>query len=207
MFVDVGEVKRPFYLNQPGRITFTYDGNPRGYFNDRNEVHHDVNPSGFRGPAFQPKQPGERHLVFLGDSFTFGEGVRNEDVFPEVAARILRGDTEQVEAYNLGVGGYNTSQSLDLLKRAGLGMQPDAVILDIVLPKKNGFQVCRTLKSDPELKSKVVIVTAKQQDKDRIWGKRLGADYYLAKPVNPNDLIQAISPSCTGNCDRSEIHG
>ena len=45
----------PLYVNHPGRMTFRYDGNPRGYFDALNEVHHDVNPTGFRGPAFTPK--------------------------------------------------------------------------------------------------------------------------------------------------------
>ncbi|MDT8391020.1 MAG: SGNH/GDSL hydrolase family protein [Lentisphaeria bacterium] len=119
----------PLYVNQPGRITFFYDGNPRGYFGRDNEVHHDVNPSGFRGPAFTPKLDGTFRMVFLGDSFTFGEGVHNGDTYPKVAARLLRKGGHRVEACNLGVGGYNTSQEADVLHLLGFALQPDVVVL------------------------------------------------------------------------------
>ena len=66
-------------------------------------------------------------------------------------------------------------------------------VLDIVLPKKNGYQVCRNFKSDPELAIKVLMLTAKDQDKDRFWGHRQGADGYLSKPVDADDLVTAIA--------------
>ncbi len=123
----------PFYVNHPGRITFRYDDNPRGYFDKNNEVHHDVNPLGFRGPAFTLKPDGGYRLVCLGDSFTFGEGVRNEHTYPELAARSLRKDGRQTDACNLGVGGYNTTQSLDALNRFGFDLKPDVVVLGYTL--------------------------------------------------------------------------
>ncbi len=69
---------------------------------------------------------------------------------------------------------------------------PELVVLDIVLPKKNGYQVCRTVKSNPDLAIKVMMVTAKDQVKDRIWGQRQGADFYLSKPINEEELIEAV---------------
>jgi hypothetical protein len=132
-FTNLGTPENPFYVNYPGRITFRYDGNPRGYFGEENEIHHDVNPSGFRGPAVGPKSDGSFRIVFLGDSFTFGEGVRNEDTFAEEAARQLRKQRHPVEPCNLGVGGYNTSQSLFMLKQMGLGMNPDVVVVGYTL--------------------------------------------------------------------------
>ncbi|MCA9270153.1 MAG: SGNH/GDSL hydrolase family protein, partial [Planctomycetales bacterium] len=96
-------------------------------------VHHDVNPAGFRGPAFRPMAAGTRRLVFLGDSFTFGEGVRNEDTYPEVAARLLRKSGRPVESCNLGVGGYNTTQEAEILKLVGLDLHPDVVVLGYTL--------------------------------------------------------------------------
>lgn len=69
---------------------------------------------------------------------------------------------------------------------------PEVVVLDIVLPKKNGYQVCRTIKADPELAIKILMVTAKDQERDRIWGHRQGADSYLSKPVIAKDLLTAI---------------
>jgi len=69
---------------------------------------------------------------------------------------------------------------------------PELVVLDIVLPKKNGYQVCRNIKADPELAIKVLMLTAKDQEKDRIWGQRQGADLYLSKPVDADELIKAV---------------
>jgi len=132
-FTDRGTEHAPLYLNMPGRITFRYDGNPRGYFDAKDEVHHDVNPSGFRGPALKAKPAGTLRLVFLGDSFTFGEGVHNHDTFPEVTARVLRKEGRPAESANLGVGGYNTTQSAEVLRLFGFNMKPDAVILGYTL--------------------------------------------------------------------------
>ena len=132
-FINADSASGPVYLNMPGRITFRYDGNPRGYFDEQNEVHHDVNPSGFRGPAFRPEEDVTRRLVFLGDSFTFGEGVHNQDTYPEVTARLLRKDGQRVEACNLGVGGYNTSQAAQVLKLFGFDLKPQVVVVGYTL--------------------------------------------------------------------------
>lgn len=70
--------------------------------------------------------------------------------------------------------------------------RPDAVVLDIILPKKNGYQVCRQLKQDPERSVPVLMVTAKDQEKDRVWGHRQGADAYLPKPVQKDALVESI---------------
>lgn len=70
---------------------------------------------------------------------------------------------------------------------------PELVVLDIVLPKKNGYQVCRNIKGDPELAIKVMMLTAKDQEKDRIWGERQGADGYLSKPVDAAELINTVA--------------
>lgn len=69
---------------------------------------------------------------------------------------------------------------------------PELVVLDIVLPKKNGYQVCRSIKSDPDLAIKVMVVTSKAMEKDRIWSQRQGADGYLVKPVDPDELIELV---------------
>ena len=70
---------------------------------------------------------------------------------------------------------------------------PELVVLDIVLPKKNGYQVCRNIKADPELAIKVMMLTAKDQEKDRIWGQRQGADVYLSKPVDADELVKMVN--------------
>jgi len=71
--------------------------------------------------------------------------------------------------------------------------KPDMVLLDVVLPKKNGFQVCRQLKTSPETKhTKVIMVTSKSQDSDRFWGLKQGADEFLTKPVTPEELLALV---------------
>ena len=74
---------------------------------------------------------------------------------------------------------------------------PEVVVLDIVLPKKNGYQVCRAIKADPELAIKVLMVTAKDQENDRIWGHRQGADGYLSKPIDQKELLEVLSEMVT----------
>lgn len=71
--------------------------------------------------------------------------------------------------------------------------RPDLVLLDIVLPKKDGFQVCRELRSSEETKDiKVVMVSSKNQDADRYWGLKQGADAYLTKPFEEQELMSLV---------------
>lgn len=69
----------------------------------------------------------------------------------------------------------------------------DLVILDVVMPKKNGFQICREIKKNDETKDiPVILVTSKSEDADKFWGKMQGADEYIIKPFEPIDLLVAI---------------
>ena len=70
---------------------------------------------------------------------------------------------------------------------------PDLVLLDVILPKKNGFQVCRHIKTDPEtMSTKVIIVSSKDQEADRFWGLKQGADDYITKPFLPEFLLSSV---------------
>jgi twitching motility two-component system response regulator PilH len=72
--------------------------------------------------------------------------------------------------------------------------QPDLMLLDVILPKKNGFQVCRQLKTAPDTKAiKVILVTTKSQDTDRFWGLKQGADEYITKPFEDAELQQMVA--------------
>ncbi len=71
--------------------------------------------------------------------------------------------------------------------------KPDLVVLDVVMPKKNGFQVCRALKTSPDTQAlKIILLTSKDQDVDKFWGMKQGADEYLTKPFKDADLIAAV---------------
>jgi twitching motility two-component system response regulator PilH len=72
--------------------------------------------------------------------------------------------------------------------------RPDIVLLDVVMPKKNGYQVCRQIKTTPATKDiRVVLVTSKNQESDRFWGLKQGADGYLTKPYRAEDLAELVS--------------
>jgi len=70
---------------------------------------------------------------------------------------------------------------------------PDLVIVDIVMPKMNGFQLCRAIRALPELKDlPIIVVTSMDRDSDRFWGMKQGADEYLVKPVDPEVLKDKV---------------
>ena len=71
---------------------------------------------------------------------------------------------------------------------------PDLVLLDVLLPKKNGFQVCRELRAAAgTCEVPIVLVTGKAQDSDRYWGLEQGADDVLVKPVDRDALDHVLS--------------
>jgi DNA-binding response OmpR family regulator len=72
-------------------------------------------------------------------------------------------------------------------------MKPDLVLLDIMLPKKNGFEVCQTIRANPDLQAvKIVMLTAKGRDTEIAKGTALGADAYMTKPFSTKDLIAQV---------------
>lgn len=80
----------------------------------------------------------------------------------------------------------NGGAALEAIRRE----RPDLVLLDVMMPVMNGFDVCRTVKNDPELrKIFVVMLTAKGQELDRATGAEVGADLYLTKPFDPDDVL------------------
>jgi len=71
--------------------------------------------------------------------------------------------------------------------------RPDLVILDVSMPPPNGFQVCQKLKSHPDhYKTPVILLTSKGMEKDRFWGMEAGADEYMTKPFNAEELYNKI---------------
>lgn len=72
--------------------------------------------------------------------------------------------------------------------------RPQLILMDVVMPGANGFQVTRAISRDPELAAiPVIICSSKNQETDRIWGMRQGARDYLVKPVDPALLLAAIT--------------
>ena len=72
--------------------------------------------------------------------------------------------------------------------------KPDLIIMDVVMPGLNGYQATRTLPRDDDTKNiPVLMCTSKGQETDKIWGLRQGAQDYLVKPVNPEELLGKIA--------------
>jgi CheY-like chemotaxis protein len=71
--------------------------------------------------------------------------------------------------------------------------RPSVILLDVVMPQRNGFQACRDLKSEgPYSQIPVILVTSKTAPSDRYWGEQQGANGYVAKPFTPEELISAV---------------
>lgn len=97
--------------------------------------------------------------------------------------------------YNLEKAGYDCTVADDGEEALGIlaKERPDLIILDIMLPKMDGFELCRAIKQDVKLKNiPIIMLTAKGEEVDRIVGLELGADDYVVKPFSPRELILRI---------------
>ena len=86
-------------------------------------------------------------------------------------------------------------EALQLLQ----GPPPDLILLDIVMPKMNGYEVCRRIKSNLATQNlPVVMCSAKGEEFDRYWGMKQGADAYIAKPFQPTELVGTVKQLLQG---------
>ena len=107
---------------------------------------------------------------------------------------IIEDDRDIVEMldYNLKEEGYETVSAFNGEQGIALAgkERPDLIILDIMLPVMDGFEVCRTLKNDHSVANiPIIILSAKSQEMDKVVGLELGADDYVTKPFSPRELI------------------
>ena len=78
-------------------------------------------------------------------------------------------------------------------ERLILDERPDLLILDIIMPRMNGFQLCRSLRANPGFKDlPIIMITSMDRESDRYWGLKQGASEYLVKPVDPNVLLERV---------------
>jgi twitching motility two-component system response regulator PilH len=101
----------------------------------------------------------------------------------------------QVMETILRSAGHEVVTSLDgeQLEDKIVSERPDLVLLDIVMPKRNGYEALRGLRKDGRTKeTRVVVVSSKNQESDRVWGMRQGADEYLPKPFTPEQLLAVV---------------
>lgn len=97
-------------------------------------------------------------------------------------------------AFNLEKAGYNVIQAADGGQAVALAnSQISLVVLDLMLPLIDGFEVCRRLKSNKQTASlPIIMLTAKDEEIDKILGLELGADDYLTKPFSPRELVARV---------------
>jgi DNA-binding response OmpR family regulator len=124
-----------------------------------------------------PTEPRSRPLVLVADD--------DRDILQLVSFRLERADYEVVQA-------NDGEEALRLVKE----LRPDLAVLDLMMPKLNGYEVTREIRRDEETKAiPVILLTARVQEADVARGFEAGADDYLKKPFSPQELrarVQAI---------------
>lgn len=105
---------------------------------------------------------------------------------------------------NLRLEGYEVSSARDGERGLTLAGSRafDLIVLDIMLPKLDGFEVCRRLRQD-RVMTPILMLTAKSQEVDRVLGLELGADDYVTKPFSSRELLARVRPSSGGSGSRS----
>ncbi len=116
-------------------------------------------------------------------------------------------DILEVLTYNLKREGFDVSHALDGSKGLALieKVEPDLVILDLMLPGLDGLEICRRIKGAEQLKQiPVIMVTAKGEETDIVIGLGIGADDYVAKPFSPRELVARVNAAIrrSGMSDR-----
>lgn len=109
--------------------------------------------------------------------------IEDDDIVARTVERCLRGGEFHVTIANSGVEGLQTARR----------NPPSLVILDVIMPGMDGYTVCREMRADPFLKNvPILFLTAKTKDEDKITGFLAGADDYLGKPFNIDELLLRV---------------
>ena len=117
---------------------------------------------------------GKKRILVVDDEFELVEMIK---------LRLEANNYEVISAFD-GQEGYDKACK----------SKPDLIILDLMLPKMDGYKVCRMLKFDDKYKNiPIIIFTARAQDSDRKLGLEVGADEYMVKPFEPEVLLETIA--------------
>ncbi|MDX2097421.1 MAG: response regulator [Leptolyngbyaceae cyanobacterium bins.59] len=103
-------------------------------------------------------------------------------------------ELELVTTY-LRQSGYTVISATDAQEALNKVTQfrPDIVVTDIVMPGMSGFELCRSLKKNPDTENlRIILCSSKNQELDRLWGLKQGADAYVTKPFTREQLVRAI---------------
>ena len=99
----------------------------------------------------------------------------------------------EILKFNLMREGYDTLEALD----GELGLElartkdPDLILLDVMLPKMNGFEICQNLR-DAGSTVPIIMLTAREEETDKVFGLEAGADDYMTKPFSPSELVARV---------------
>ncbi len=97
---------------------------------------------------------------------------------------ILRKEGYEVEVASNGEEAINKA----------LQLKPNVMLLDIMMPKKNGYEVCQEVREDPDLRDiYIIMLTAKGQEVDREKGLEMGADEFITKPFSPSLVVERVN--------------
>ena len=122
--------------------------------------------------------------------------IEDDEIVSRTIKRSLRSEDYHVTTASSGVEGLKTG-------RANL---PDLVILDVIMPGMDGYTVCREMRSDIKLSAvPILFLTAKIKDEDKIEGFNAGADDYLCKPFNIDELILRVRAIIRRTIKHSEL--
>jgi len=105
-------------------------------------------------------------------------------------------DILEIITYNLQINGYDvqTAKDGDQGLQKAREYKPDLIILDIMMPKKNGIEVCKILRSQPEYDDTLIIfLTALNDELSHVKGLEFGADDYISKPVSPKIMVSKVN--------------
>ena len=95
----------------------------------------------------------------------------------------------QAKGYEI-ISAYDGEEGLKLAKEE----KPNLIILDVMMPKINGYKICRLLKYDAKYKNiPIIMVTARSQDNDKLIGEETGANEYITKPFEFSDVLNVIN--------------
>jgi CheY-like chemotaxis protein len=101
---------------------------------------------------------------------------------------LLEQTLEELEDYDVEIlTATNGLEALETIRSE----KPNLVFLDVMMPKMNGYEVCQHIKADPTLSDVyIIMLTAKGQEFDRDRGKDVGADIYMTKPFDPDEILE-----------------
>ncbi len=107
-------------------------------------------------------------------------------------------------SFNLGREGYDTLEALDGKTGLQLALEqdPDLILLDLMLPEMNGFDVCRAVREQGRT-TPIIMLTAREEETDKVLGLELGADDYITKPFSMRELLARVK----ANIRRGDMTG